>query len=119
MRKIAILLTAAFALLLVGMLGFQADATVGTGAHSLPLVAKDYSPVEKDRLPVHRGVRGGTDFGVPPVLALLVRPLPLAVSKRREISLAARPGAAFIFTRRRLRTYCEHRTKRVQWRHTA
>jgi len=47
MRKIAILLTAAFAVLLVGMLGFEADATVGTGGHSLPLVAKDYSPVEK------------------------------------------------------------------------
>jgi hypothetical protein len=47
MRKIAILLTAAFALLLVGMLSFQADAMVGTGAHSLLLVTKDYSPVEK------------------------------------------------------------------------
>jgi len=85
-----------FALLLVGMLGFRADATVGTGAHSLPLVAKDYSPVEKTACRF-TAVRRGKDFGVPPVLALLVRSLPLAASKRHEISLAARSGRPFSF----------------------
>ena len=47
MRKFAILLTAAFALLLAGALGFQADATVGSGTHGLPMIAKDYSPIEQ------------------------------------------------------------------------
>jgi hypothetical protein len=46
MRRFAILLTAAFALLLAGMLGFQADATVGSGTLGLPAAAKDYSPID-------------------------------------------------------------------------
>jgi len=47
MRRFAILLTAAFALLLAGALGFQANATVGSGTHGLPMIAKDYSPIEQ------------------------------------------------------------------------
>jgi len=78
MRKIAILLTAAFAVLLVGMLGFEADARVGTGAHSLPLCRQGLFACREGGLPVHRGVRQRKDFSVPPVLAVLVRPLPLA-----------------------------------------
>jgi hypothetical protein len=47
MRKIVILLTATFALLLAGALGFQADATVGLGTQGLPTAAKNYSPIDK------------------------------------------------------------------------
>ena len=47
MRKIALLLTTAFVLLLAGALGFQADATVGSGTQGLPTAAKDFSPVDR------------------------------------------------------------------------
>lgn len=47
MRKIAIVLGAAFALLLAGSLGFQADATVGSGTLGLPMASKDYSPIDR------------------------------------------------------------------------
>lgn len=47
MRRIALLLTTAFALLIVSALGFQADATVGSGTLGLPMAAKSYSPVDQ------------------------------------------------------------------------
>ncbi len=47
MRKIAILLTAVFALVLAGSLGFEADATVGSGTQGLPTAAKTYSPIDQ------------------------------------------------------------------------
>ncbi|MGH6736858.1 MAG: hypothetical protein ACRECX_12415 [Methyloceanibacter sp.] len=47
MRKLLILFAAAFALLLAGALGFQAEATVGGGTQGLPAAAKNYSPVDQ------------------------------------------------------------------------
>lgn len=47
MRKIAVLLTTAFALLLVTTLGFQADATIGSGTQGLPIAAKTFSPLDR------------------------------------------------------------------------
>jgi len=47
MRKIAILLTAVFALVLAGSFGFEADATVGSGTQGLPRAAKTYSPIDQ------------------------------------------------------------------------
>jgi hypothetical protein len=47
MRKAAIMLTAAAAMLLAGALAFNADATVGSGTLGLPTVAKDYSPIDQ------------------------------------------------------------------------
>jgi hypothetical protein len=47
MRKIAILFGVAFALVLAGGLGFQADATVGSGTLGLPMAAKNYSPIDR------------------------------------------------------------------------
>jgi hypothetical protein len=47
MRKIAILLTAVFAFVLAGALGFEADATVGSGTQGLPRAAKAYAPIDQ------------------------------------------------------------------------
>ena len=47
MRKIALLLTMAFALLVAGALGFEADATVGSGTQGLPTAAKNFSPIDR------------------------------------------------------------------------
>ena len=77
MRKIAVLLTAAFALLLVTTLGFQADATIGSGTQGLPIAAKTFSPLDR----VSCRTRGpmcplGYNAALP-ALALLVYALPL------------------------------------------
>lgn len=47
MRKIAITLAAAAAVLLAGAYGFHADATVGSGTLGLPIAAKNFSPVDR------------------------------------------------------------------------
>jgi hypothetical protein len=47
MRKVVLTLAAAGALLFVGAHGFQADATVGSGTHALPMPAKDDSPIDQ------------------------------------------------------------------------
>lgn len=45
MRRVAIMLTAAIALVLAGAYAFEADAGAGAGTLGLPAVAKNYSPV--------------------------------------------------------------------------
>ena len=47
MRKIALLLTMAFALLVAGGLGFQADAAVGSGTQGLRGAVKNFSPIDR------------------------------------------------------------------------
>jgi len=46
MRKFAITLAAAAAVLLAGAFAFNADATLGSGTLGLPMAAKNYSPVD-------------------------------------------------------------------------
>ena len=47
MRKITLVLAAAFALLVAGSFSFEADATVGSGTLGLPIAAKNYSPIDR------------------------------------------------------------------------
>jgi len=47
MRKFAITLAAAAAVLLAGAFTYSADATLGSGTLGLPMAAKDYSPVDR------------------------------------------------------------------------
>lgn len=47
MRRVAIMLGAAVALLLVGVYAFEADAGAGAGTLGLPAAAKNFSPVNQ------------------------------------------------------------------------
>jgi hypothetical protein len=47
MRRVAIMLTAAIALVLAGAYAFEADAGAGAGTLGLPALAKNYSPVNQ------------------------------------------------------------------------
>ena len=47
MRKLIILLAAAAAILAVGTVAFEANATIGAGTQGLPAGAKPYSQIEK------------------------------------------------------------------------
>jgi hypothetical protein len=77
MRKVVLTLAAAGALLFVGAHGFQADATVGSGTHALPMPAKDDFAYRSSRLQVRRTDLPDRLHAGMPAVEVLVRALPL------------------------------------------
>ena len=72
MRKLAITIAAAAAVIGAGLFAWNAEATTGTAAATLGATAKNYSPVQKSRL-----LRLGTSLS--PGFPLDLRSLPVLV----------------------------------------
>lgn len=67
----------AFALLIAGVLGHQADATMGPGTQGLPSAAKTFSPVDRVACRFAGPICPAGYTRICPPLKVLVCPLPL------------------------------------------